>query len=156
MEKATFGAGCFWGVESAFINIKGIKSTTVGYMVGNLKNPTYGDVCTDKTGHAEVVQILYDPTKISYDQLLNIFWSIHDPTQLNRQGADIGTQYRSVIFYHNENQKQIAKKSKNKQQKTGKYKKPITSEITPAKEFYPAEEYHQKYLEKNGKISCKY
>jgi len=156
MEKATFGAGCFWGVESAFINIKGIKSTTVGYMGGNLKNPTYGDVCTDKTGHAEVVQILYDPTKISYDQLLNIFWSIHDPTQLNRQGADIGTQYRSVIFYHNENQKQIAKKSKNKQQKTGKYKKPITSEITPAKEFYPAEEYHQKYLEKNGKISCKY
>ena len=148
MEKATFGAGCFWGVESALQNIKGIKSTTVGYMGGNLKNPTYGDVCTDKTGHAEVVQILYDPTKISYDQLLNIFWSMHDPTQLNRQGVDIGTQYRSVIFYHNENQKQIAKKSKNKQQKTGKYKKPISSEITPAKEFYPAEEYHQKYLEK--------
>jgi peptide-methionine (S)-S-oxide reductase len=156
MEKATFGAGCFWGVEAAFQNIKGIKSTTVGYMGGNLKNPTYRDVCTNKTGHAEVVQILYDQTKISYEHLLNIFWNIHDPTQLNRQGVDIGTQYRSVIFYHSENQKQIAEKSRNKQQKTGKYKNPITTEITPNKEFYPAEEYHQKYLEKKGKISCKY
>ena len=117
-------------------------------MGGKLKNPTYEDVCTDKTGHAEVIQILYDPAKISYEHLLNIFWSIHDPTQLNIQSKDIGTQYRSVIFYHNEKQKQIAEKSKNKQQKTGKYKKPIASEITPAKEFYPAEEYHQKYLEK--------
>jgi len=156
MEKATFGAGCFWGVEAAFQNIKGIKSTIVGYMGGKLKNPTYEDVCTDKTGHAEVIQILYDPAKISYEHLLNIFWSIHDPTQLNRQSNDIGTQYRSVIFYHNEKQKQIAEKSKNKQQKTGKNQKPIVSEITPAKEFYPAEEYHQKYLEKHGKISCNY
>ena len=156
MEKATFGAGCFWGVEAAFQNIKGIKSTIVGYMGGKLKNPTYEDVCTDKTGHAEVIQILYDPAKISYEHLLNIFWSIHNPTQLNRQSNDIGTQYRSVIFYHNEKQKQIAEKSKNKQQKTGKYQKPIVSEITPAKEFYPAEEYHQKYLEKHGKLSCNY
>jgi len=156
MEKATFGAGCFWGVEASFQNIKGVKSTAVGYMGGKLINPTYEDVCTDKTGHAEVIQILYDPAKISYEHLLEIFWNIHDPTQLNRQSSDIGTQYRSVIFYHNEKQKQIAEKSKNKQQKTGKYQKPIVSEITPAKEFYPAEEYHQKYLEKHGKISCNY
>jgi len=153
MDKATFGAGCFWGVEAAFQNLKGIKSTIVGYMGGKIKNPTYEYVCTDKTGHAEVVQILFDPTKISYEHLLNIFWSIHDPTQLNRQ---IGTQYRSVIFYHNEKQKQIAEISKNKQQKTGKYQNLIVSEIIPAKEFYPAEEYHQKYLAKHGKISCKY
>lgn len=147
MEKATFGAGCFWGVEDSFQKIKGVVSTMVGYMGGNLKNPTYKDVCTDKTGHIEVVQMTYDPSIISYEKLLEIFWSIHDPTQLDRQGPDIGTQYRSVIFYHTKEQKKIAEKSKQKQSKI--IKKEIVTEITPAKEFYPAEEYHQKYLEKN-------
>jgi len=156
MEKATFGAGCFWGVEAAFQNLKGIKSTTVGYMGGDFKNPTYEDVCTDKTGHAEVVQILYDSKEVSYDELLKIFWNIHDPTQIDRQGFDIGAQYRSVIFYHNQKQKQIAEKSKDKLQKSKKFKKDIATKIDPAKEFYPAEEYHQKYLEKHGKISCKF
>ena len=147
MEKVTFGAGCFWGVEDSFQKIKGVVSTRVGYMGGNLKNPTYEDVCTDKTGHVEVVQMTYDPSIISYEKLLEIFWSLHDPTQLDRQGPDIGTQYRSVIFYHTEGQKNIAEKSKQKQSKM--IKKEIVTEITPAKEFYPAEEYHQKYLEKN-------
>ena len=156
MELATFGTGCFWGVEAFFQKIKGVVKTSVGYMGGNTKNPTYEQVCTDKTGHVEVIQITYDPEQINYEKLLDKFWEIHDPTQLNRQGPDIGTQYKSVIIYHNENQKQIAKKSKNKKQKTGKYINPIASEITPAKEFYPAEKYHQKYLEKHGKISCKY
>ncbi len=153
MQKATFGAGCFWGVEASFQKIKGVTSTTVGYMGGKTKNPTYEQVCTDKTGHVEVVQIIYDPLIVSYEKLLEIFWSIHDPTQLNRQGLDIGTQYRSVIFYHSEEQKQIAEKSKQKQ--LLRHKKEITTEITPAKEFYPAEEYHQKYLEKNRLFSCK-
>jgi len=151
MEKATFGAGCFWHVEAAFQKVKGIISTTVGYMGGNLKNPTYEDACTDKTGHAEVIQITYDPSKVSYEKLLEIFWNIHDPTQLNRQGPDIGTQYRSVIFYHNEQQKKLAEKSKVKL----KYNKPIVTEITKAKEFYPAEEYHQRYLEKHDLKTCK-
>lgn len=151
MEKATFGVGCFWGVEAAFQKIKGIISTTVGYMGGNLKNPTYEDVCTDKTGHAEVVQITYDPSIVSYEILLEIFWNIHDPTQLNRQGPDRGTQYRSVIFYHTEQQKKLAEESKEKL----KYKKPIVTEITKAKEFYPAEKYHQKYLEKQGLRACR-
>ena len=151
MEKATFGAGCFWHVEAAFQKIKGVASTTVGYMGGNLKNPTYEDVCTDKTGHAEVVQITYDPKITSYEKLLDIFWSIHDPTQLNRQGPDHGTQYRSVIFYHSQKQKKLAEESKKKL----KYDKPIVTEITSAKEFYPAEEYHQKYLQKKGMSSCR-
>jgi len=155
MEKATFGAGCFWHVEAAFQKIKGVTSTTVGYMGGNLKNPTYADVCTDKTGHAEVLQIIYEPKIITYEQLLDIFWSIHDPTQLNRQGPDKGTQYRSVLFYHNEQQKKTAEQSKNKIEKSKKYTKPITTEITKAKEFYKAEEYHQKYFEKNGLNSCR-
>jgi len=153
MQKAIFGAGCFWGVEASFQKIKGVTSTIVGFMGGKIKNPTYEQVCTDKTGHAEVVQIIYDPLIISYEKLLEIFWSIHDPTQLNRQGIDIGTQYRSVIFYHSEEQKQIAEKSKQKQ--LLRHKKEITTEIIPAKEFYPAEEYHQKYLEKNRLFSCK-
>lgn len=153
MQKATFGAGCFWGVEASFQKIKGVTSTTVGYMGGKTKNPTYEKVCTDKTGHAEVVQIIFDPLIISYEKLLEIFWSIHDPTQLNRQGLDIGTQYRSLIFYHSEEQKQLAEKSKQKQ--LLRHKKEITTEITPVKEFYPAEEYHQKYLEKNRLFSCK-
>jgi len=154
MEKATFGAGCFWGVEEKFRKIKGVVKTTVGYMGGELKNPTYVQVCTDKTGHAEVIQIIYDKEQISYEKLLEIFWEIHDPTQLNRQGPDIGTQYRSVIFYHNELQKKFAEEVK-KQIQT-KYIKKILTEITPAKEFYPAEEYHQKYLQKQGKASCRF
>jgi peptide-methionine (S)-S-oxide reductase len=155
MEKATFGAGCFWHVEAAYQKIKGVTSTTVGYMGGNLKNPTYEDVCTDKTGHAEVVQIAYDPEKITYEKLLDIFWNIHDPTQLNRQGPDRGTQYKSVIFYHSEQQKKTAEQSKNKLEKSKKYTKPIATKITKAMEFYKAEEYHQKYFEKNGLNSCR-
>lgn len=154
MEKATFGAGCFWGVEAAFQNIKGINSTTVGYMGGTTENPTYQQVCTGSTGHAEVVHLNFDPTIISYKQLLEIFWRIHDPTQHNRQGPDVGSQYRSVIFYHNNHQKQTAKHSKQQQQTQNN--KEITTEITPAKTFYPAEEYHQKYYEKHGRISCKF
>ena len=154
MEEATFGAGCFWGVESTFQKTKGIISTKVGYMGGRLKNPTYKDVCMDKTGHAEVIQIMYDPSIISYEKLLEIFWNIHDPTQINRQGLDIGTQYRSVIFYHNEQQKKQAEELKKELQKSGKYNKPIVTEIIKAKEFYPAEEYHQRYLEKHGTSGC--
>jgi peptide-methionine (S)-S-oxide reductase len=147
MEKATFGAGCFWGVEAAFQKIQGVKQTTVGYMGGHINNPTYEQVCTDKTGHAEVIQLLFNPVEVSFGKLLDIFWEIHDPTQLNRQGPDIGAQYRSIIFYHNEEQKKLAENSKNKQQK--KYNKKIVTEIKPAKKFFPAEEYHQKYLEKH-------
>jgi len=153
-EKATFGAGCFWHVESAFRKVKGVLNTTAGYMGGTLKNPTYEEVCTDKTGHAEVVQVEFDPKQVSYEQLLDVFWKIHDPTSLNRQGPDTGTQYRSAIFYHNEEQKTAAIKSKEKLEKSGKYKKPIVTEILPSKEFYKAEEYHQKYLEKRGLKVC--
>jgi peptide-methionine (S)-S-oxide reductase len=148
MTLATFGAGCFWGVEAAFQKIKGIIKTTVGYMGGNTINPTYEQVCSDKTGHVEVTQIEYNPTQIKYETLLEIFWKIHNPTQLNRQGADIGTQYKSVIFYHNELQKISAEKSKKKQQ--NEYKKKIVTEILPVIKFYPAEEYHQKYLQKKS------
>jgi len=153
MEKATFAAGCFWGVEAEFEKTKGVVKTTVGYTGGKIKNPTYEQVCTDKTGHAEAIQILYDPQQITYKQLLNIFWIIHDPTQKNRQGPDIGTQYRSVIFYHNEEQKQISEQSKKQKQK--ELDMEIQTEITPAEEFYPAEEYHQQYLKKQGSASCK-
>ena len=149
MEKATFGAGCFWGVQKEFNKIKGITNTTVGYMGGNLKNPTYKDVCTNKTGHIEVVQIEFDPKIVNYEKLLELFWKIHDPTQFNRQGPDIGTQYKSIIFYHTEEQKIIAEKSKEKLQKSNKFKKPIVTEIKPLDIFYKAEEYHQNYLEKN-------
>ena len=148
MKKATFGAGCFWGVEAEFQKIKGVTSTTVGYMGGHFKDPTYEDVCSDTTGHAEVVQIEYDSSKVSYEELLDVFWEIHDPTQLNQQGFDIGTQYRSVIFYHDEKQKKAAYLSKKKIQTPGKYQKPIVTEITHVKEFYKAEEYHQNYLKK--------
>lgn len=151
MEKATFGAGCFWGVEEAFGKINGVKETAVGYMGGKLENPTYEDVCTNTTGHAEVVEVIYDPEKISYEDLLNKFWEIHDPTQVNRQGMDVGSQYRSVIFYHNEKQRKIAEKSKNDLNQSDKYSKPIATEITKAKTFYRAEEYHQKYFKKNKK-----
>lgn len=155
METATFGAGCFWGVEAAFQKIKGVKKTTVGYMGGKTKNPTYEDVCTDETGHAEVVQIQFDEKIVTYSELLDVFWEIHNPTQLNRQRFDIGTQYRSVIFYNNENQRKTAETSKNKLEKSKKYKKPIVTEIIPEKEFYKAEEYHQNYLKKQGKTNCK-
>jgi len=154
MEKATFGAGCFWHVEEAFRNLKGVLSTRVGYMGGTLKDPTYEDVCTDKTGHAEVVEVTFDPKTISYEDLLNLFWDIHDPTTKNRQGPDIGTQYRSVIFSHTPEQKTIAEQSKNDLERSGKYKKKIVTEITKAPVFYPAEEYHQQYLEKHGAAAC--
>ena len=149
-EKATFGAGCFWGVESAFRKMKGMVSTQVGYSGGSFKNPTYEDVCTDGTGHAEVIQVEYDPAQVSYEELLELFWRIHDPTTSNRQGPDVGTQYRSAIFYHSPEQKTAAEASKEKLQKSGRYKKPVVTEITPAPEFYPAEEYHQQYFEKRG------
>ena len=153
MEKATFAAGCFWGVEAIFEKTEGVEKTKVGYTGGKTKNPTYEQVCTDKTGHAEAVQIIYNPKIITYEQLLETFWMIHDPTQKNRQGPDIGTQYRSAIFYHNQEQKQIAEKSKKQKEKDLDIK--IQTEITYAKKFYPAEEYHQKYLKKQGLTSCR-
>jgi len=152
MEKATFGAGWLWGVEAAFRRISGVLSTSAGYMGGTLENPTYKDVCTDKTGHAEVVEVIFDPSLVSYDQLLTRFWEIHDPTTLNRQGPDIGTQYRSVIFCYNAEQESAARVSKEYLQKTGRYKRNIVTEITRASTFYRAEEYHQQYLEKQGFI----
>jgi peptide-methionine (S)-S-oxide reductase len=154
MEKATFGAGCFWGVEAAFRQIKGVKATAVGYMGGKLKDPTYQDVCTDRTGHAEVVEVEFDPSEVSYEDLLRVFWDNHDPTTLNRQGPDTGTQYRSVIFYHTPEQEAAAKASKEALAKSGRYKRPIVTEIVPAPEFWRAEEYHQQYLEKRGLAHC--
>lgn len=154
MEKATFGAGCFWHVEEAFRHLKGVTSTTAGYMGGTQQNPTYEDVCTDKTGHAEVVEILYHPGTISYEELLNVFWEIHDPTTKNRQGPDVGTQYRSVIFYHTVEQKTIAEISKRNLEQSQKYKKKIVTEITKATAFYPAEAYHQQYLARHGLAAC--
>ena len=148
--KATFAAGCFWHVEDLFRKTKGVKSTQVGYTGGKLTNPTYEEVCTDKTGHAEAVQVEYDPNEISYDKLLKIFWENHDPTTLNRQGPDVGSQYRSAVFYHNESQKQEAEKSKEELEKSGRYQKPIVTEVAPAPEFYKAEDYHQKYFQKHG------
>lgn len=154
-QLAAFGAGCFWGVEAAFQGLKGVVSTTVGYSGGKTKNPTYKDVCTNKTGHAEVLQVEYDPAQISYEKLLDVFWSIHDPTTLNRQGPDVGTQYRSVIFFHNPEQEKAAKLLKERLEGSGKFKNPITTQIVPAQEFYKAEEYHQKYYQKhNIKSGC--
>ena len=147
-EKATFGAGCFWHIEEEFKKLKGVISTSVGFMGGDLKNPSYKDVCTGKTGHAEVVHLEYDKKIISYEKLLEVFWNIHDPTTLNRQGPDIGTQYRSVIFFHSEEQEKTANASKVTLEKSGKFKNKIVTEIVPAKEFYKAEEYHQRYFEK--------
>ena len=148
--KATFGAGCFWHVEDLLRKTKGVKSTQAGYIGGKLTNPTYEEVCTDTTGHAEAVQVENDPNAISYDELLKVFWSNHDPTSLNRQGPDIGNQYRSAIFFHDEEQKKIAQKSKEELEKSGKFQKRIVTEIVPAPEFYKAEEYHQKYFQKHG------
>jgi len=148
--KATFGAGCFWHVEDLLRKTKGVKSTQAGYIGGKLANPTYEEVCTDATGHAEAVQVEYDPNEISYDELLDVFWSNHDPTSLNRQGPDVGNQYRSAIFFHDEEQKKIAQKSKEELEKSGKFQKHIVTEIIPAPVFYKAEEYHQKYFQKHG------
>ena len=153
-EKATFGAGCFWGVEAAFRRVKGVVSAAVGYSGGKTANPTYEDVCTGKTGHAEVVEVTFDSSQVSYDQLLDVFWNCHDPTSLNRQGPDLGSQYRSAIFSHSVEQEAAATASKEKLEHTGRYEKAITTEITPASTFYRAEEYHQQYLEKQGQASC--
>ena len=153
-EIATFGAGCFWGVEAAFQRVSGVVDTTVGYSGGETPNPTYKDVCTDETGHAEVVQVTFDPRKVSYEQLLDVFWQAHDPTQVNRQGPDFGTQYRSAIFFHSPEQEAAAKQSRAALEASGKLKRSIATEITPASTFYRAEEYHQKYLEKRGLAHC--
>jgi len=154
MEKATFAAGCFWGVEAVFRQVPGVTATSVGYLGGSLRNPTYQDVCTDRTGHAEAVQVEYDPAKVPYDGLLKVFWENHDPTTLNRQGPDVGTQYRSAIFFHNPEQEAAAKASKEKLEHSGAYKRAIVTQIVPASEFWPAEEYHQQYLEKRGLATC--
>ena len=148
--KATFGAGCFWCVEDVFRKTNGVTNTTVGYSGGWMKNPTYEDVCTDTTGHAEVVQVEYDPKVLPYEKLLDVFWDSHDPTQLNRQGPDVGIQYRSVIFVHDPEQERIAKESKENLEKSGKHKKPIVTLIQPASDFFKAEEYHQQYYAKCG------
>ena len=154
IEKATFAAGCFWGVEAAFQRIDGVISTSVGYMGGDKQNPTYEDVCTGRTGHAEVVRVEFDPVMVPYDQLLETFWKIHDPTTLNRQGPDVGTQYRSAIFYHSPEQKVKAEVSKESLEKSAVFNSKIVTEITPASEFYRAEEYHQQYLVKRGRCHC--
>jgi len=154
MAKAIFAAGCFWGVEAAFRQIPGVLSTRVGYTGGHTANPTYKDVCTDGTGHAEAVEVEYDPARVSYDQLLDVFWENHDPTQLNRQGPDWGTQYRSAIFFTSPEQEQAAKASKQKREKSGAYRKPLVTQIVPEAPFYEAEDYHQQYLEKRGLASC--
>jgi len=154
LETATLGAGCFWGVESWFMELDGVVETSVGYMGGHLPNPTYQDVCTDKSGHAEVLQIIFDPEKIAYEKLLDHFWQMHDPTQWNRQGPDFGTQYRSVIFYHTEYQKEIAFHSKTEMQQSGKFSEPVVTAIEKATVFWKAEEYHQKYHQKHGIGGC--
>jgi peptide-methionine (S)-S-oxide reductase len=154
MEKATFGAGCFWGVEAAFRELPGVVDAAVGYLGGTLENPTYKDVCSGSTGHAEVVEVTYDPAQVSYDQLLNLFWQMHNPTTLNRQGPDYGTQYRSAIFFHTPEQRMAAEHSKQALAASGRFDRPIVTEITPATTFYRAEEYHQQYLAKRGQRSC--
>jgi peptide-methionine (S)-S-oxide reductase len=154
MAKAIFAAGCFWGVEEAFRQLKGVTSTTVGYTGGTKKDPSYQDVCTGTTGHAEAVEVEFDPKQVSYDQLLIVFWQSHDPTTLNRQGPDHGTQYRSAIFYEDAEQEAAARRSKAELEKSGVFKRPIVTEIKPASEFYRAEDYHQQYFEKRGIKSC--
>jgi peptide-methionine (S)-S-oxide reductase len=151
-KKATFGAGCFWGVEAAFRQIEGVTRTRVGYTGGTLDNPTYEDVCSHTTGHAEVVEVTYDPERVSYDELLEVFWRKHDPTQLNRQGWDIGDQYRSVVFFYDGEQQEAALQSKAREQSNRPA--PIVTQIEPAETFYEAEDYHQQYLEKRGRSSC--
>jgi peptide-methionine (S)-S-oxide reductase len=153
-EKATFAAGCFWGVEAEFRKLKGVKATQVGYTGRRTKDPTYKEVCTDLTGHAEAVEVEYDPSEVSYEELLRVFWENHDPTQRNRQGPDVGSQYRSAIFYHSPEQEAAARASKEALERSGRYSRPIATEIVPAVEFYRAEEYHQQYLEKRGLAQC--
>jgi peptide-methionine (S)-S-oxide reductase len=152
-ETATFGAGCFWGVEVAFRNVPGVVDTAVGYEGGTLPNPTYEDVCSKTTGHAEVVQVEFDPDEVSYDQLLEVFWDVHDPTQVNRQGPDVGSNYRSAIFFHSPEQQEQALESKARVQ--ARFDRPIATEITPASDFWRAEDYHQQYLVKRGVASCR-
>ena len=154
-QKATFAAGCFWSVEEVFRKTKGVLKTTVGYTGGKTKNPTYEQVCSDRTGHAEAVEIEFDPKIVSYEKLLDIFWECHDPTQLNRQGPDEGTQYRSAIFYHSEEQQNLAVASKYKLEKSQKFNRPIVTKIIPANAFYPAEDYHQQYVAKRGMKTCR-
>ena len=154
LKTATFGAGCFWQVEETFRELKGVKSTAAGYTGGSFKNPSYEDVCSGRTGHAEAVQVTYDPSEISYEGLLKVFWENHDPTTMNRQGPDVGEQYRSAIFYHTPEQKRLAEKSKAGLEKSGKYKSRIVTQIVPASKFYEAEEYHQQYLKKRGLKVC--
>ena len=151
---ATFGAGCFWGVEATFRQVEGVAAAASGYMGGHLDNPTYKDVCTDETGHAEVVQVEYDPEVVSYEQLLEVFWNNHNPTTLNRQGPDSGSQYRSAIFVHDEEQREAAERSRKDLDASGRFSDPIVTEVTPAQTFWRAEEYHQRYLEKRGQSSC--
>lgn len=154
MAKATFAGGCFWGVEANFRRLPGVISATSGYTGGHTQNPSYQDVCTDRTGHAEAVEVEFDPAKISYDKLVDAFWSLHDPTTPNRQGPDVGTQYRSAIFYHDAEQEKAAVASRERAQKSGRFRRPIVTEILPAGTFYPAEEYHQRYYEKHNLRSC--
>jgi len=158
LKKAAFAAGCFWGIEEEFRNTEGVVSTAVGYMGGHTENPTYEEVCSGQTGHAETVEVTYDPSKITYQELLDIFWKIHDPTTLNRQGPDIGEQYRSVIFYYDKDQEETALDSKKKLQESGAFNRDIVTEIVPADKFKfnPAEEYHQQYLKKRGMRSCRF
>ncbi len=154
MEKATFAAGCFWGVEAAFRQIPGVMATRVGYAGGTVPNPTYELVCTHTTGHAEAVEVTYDPERVSYDDLLDVFWSSHNPTTRNRQGFDIGSQYRSAIFFHTREQEEAARSSKERLEADGRWSRPIVTEIVPAPPFYEAEDYHQRYLEKRGRSTC--
>ena len=154
MAKATFGAGCFWGVESAFRELKGVSDVAVGYMGGTLENPSYKDVCTDRTGHAEVVQVDFEPAQVSFEQLVRVFFEIHDPTTLNRQGPDWGTQYRSVIFFHDAEQEAAARKIVEELGRSGHFPRKIVTQIAPATEFWRGEEYHQRYFEKHGIPSC--
>jgi peptide-methionine (S)-S-oxide reductase len=154
MAKATFAAGCFWGVEGAFRQVKGVTSTTVGYIGGTTKNPTYKEVCTDRTGHAEAVEVEFDPDQVSYRELLALFFQSHDPTTLNRQGPDFGSQYRSAIFFHDAEQEKEAREAKAALEKAGVFKRPIVTQIVAAPEFYRAEDYHQQYFEKQGIRSC--
>jgi peptide-methionine (S)-S-oxide reductase len=155
VQKATFAAGCFWGVEAAFRNVDGVTATRVGYTGGHVPNATYEQVCTNTTGHAEAVEVEYDPSRVSFEQLLAVFWENHDPTQLNRQGPDVGSQYRSAIFWHNEEQRIAAERSKAAEDSSGRHRSPVVTEIVQAAPFYVAEEYHQQYLEKRGLASCR-
>jgi peptide-methionine (S)-S-oxide reductase len=154
-EKATFAAGCFWGVEAAFRQVPGVLDAAVGYSGGGFPDPTYEDVCTGRTGHAESVEVEFDPARVSYDQLLDVFWENHDPTTKNRQGPDVGTQYRSAIFFHSPAQEKAALESKSRLEASGRYRRPIVTEIAPAQQFWRAEDYHQRYLEKRGLAHCK-